>query len=163
MAQCRSLKSRVPTQVSSSSLDRGSKITRLVVVTTDHFAEVTTTNGVEVSVPPPRSYVIKMLKNKLIEDWESWSSNSNTGLRVKSYCPKPSLDINLHSSCVTHFLTNHLPFVCYLHRFKLKATPDCLCGSVGDADHYVFACPLTKDFHLSSEKLPTDAASERRI
>ncbi|GFV13868.1 hypothetical protein TNCV_523471 [Trichonephila clavipes] len=58
-----------------SSLDRGSKLR-------DHFAKVATTNGVEVSVPAPRSYVIKTLQNKLIENWESWWSNSNTGLRI---------------------------------------------------------------------------------
>ncbi|GFU11454.1 hypothetical protein TNCV_1983641 [Trichonephila clavipes] len=38
----------------------------------DHFAKVATANGVEVSVPAPRSYVIKTLQNKLIKDWESW-------------------------------------------------------------------------------------------
>ncbi|GFV59144.1 uncharacterized protein TNCV_2338851 [Trichonephila clavipes] len=102
----------------------------------DHpFAKVTAANGVEVSVPAPRSYVIKTLQNKLIEDRESWWSNSNTGFRVTSFFPKSSLNINLHSSFVTQFLTNHGPFVSYLHRFKLKTTPNCLCGSVGDADH----------------------------
>ncbi|GFV59679.1 hypothetical protein TNCV_1907501 [Trichonephila clavipes] len=35
-------------------------------------------------------------------------------------------------------------------RFKLKATPNCLCRSVGDSDYYIFACPLPKDFHLVS-------------
>ncbi|PRD34349.1 UNVERIFIED_CONTAM: hypothetical protein NCL1_14962 [Trichonephila clavipes] len=69
--------------------------------------------------------------------WESWWSNYNTGLRSKSFFPLPSLDINPHSSYVTQFLTNHGPFVSYLHRFKLKATPNCLRGSVGDADHYL--------------------------
>ncbi|GFX26977.1 uncharacterized protein TNCV_1841491 [Trichonephila clavipes] len=64
--------------------------------------------------------------------------------------PKPSLDMNPHSSYVTRFLTSHDPFVSYLFRFKLKTTTNCLCGSVGDADHYVFACPLTNDFHSVS-------------
>ncbi|GFV85140.1 uncharacterized protein TNCV_4171931 [Trichonephila clavipes] len=115
---------------------------------TYHFAKVAISNGVEVSVPTPHSYVIKTLQNKLIEGWESWWSNSNTGLRVKSFFPKSSLGINPHSSYVTQILTNHGPFVFYLHRFKLKTTPNYLCGSVGYADHYVFTCPLTKDFHL---------------
>ncbi|GFU91999.1 hypothetical protein TNCV_192481 [Trichonephila clavipes] len=60
----------------------------------DHFS--TTTNGVEVSVPTPRSYVINFLQNKLIEVWESWWSNSNTGLKFKSFFPNPNLDINPH-------------------------------------------------------------------
>ncbi|GFW05839.1 hypothetical protein TNCV_603111 [Trichonephila clavipes] len=74
------------------------------------FGKVATTNGVEVSVLVPRSYVIKSLKNELIEDWKSWRSNSNSGLRVKSFFPKPSLDINPHSSYVTQFLTDHDSF-----------------------------------------------------
>ncbi|GFW36111.1 uncharacterized protein TNCV_4929741 [Trichonephila clavipes] len=116
----------------------------------DRFAKVATTNGVEVSVSTPPSYVIKTLQNKLIESWKSWWSNSNTGLQVKSFFPKPSLDINPYSSYVTQFLTNHDPFVSYLHGFKLKTTPNCLCVSVGDVDHYVFTCHLTKDFHSVS-------------
>ncbi|GFV23543.1 RNase H domain-containing protein [Trichonephila clavipes] len=115
----------------------------------NHFAKVATANGVEVSVPAPRSYVIKTLQNKLIGGWESWWSNSNTGLRVKFFFPN-SFDIYPHSSYVTQFLTNHGPFVSYLYRFKLKTFPTCLCSCVGDADHYVFAYPLTKDFHLVS-------------
>ncbi|GFU78473.1 RNase H domain-containing protein [Trichonephila clavipes] len=122
----------------------------------DHFAKVATTNGAEVSVPDHRSYVIKTLQNKLIEDWVvelSWWSNSNAGLRVKFYFPKPSLDNNPYSSYVTQFLTSHVSFVSYLHRIKLKTTPSRLCGSIGDADHYVLACPLTKDFYLVSPHL----------
>ncbi|GFV60198.1 uncharacterized protein TNCV_1924401, partial [Trichonephila clavipes] len=111
---------------------------------------VATTNGVGVSVPAPSSYVIKFLQNKLIQDCESWCSNSNTGLRVKLYFPRHILDISPHSSYVTQFLTNQGPFASYLHRFKLKPTTNCLCGSVGDANHYVFVRPLTKDFHLVS-------------
>ncbi|GFW75129.1 adhesion G-protein coupled receptor G4 [Trichonephila clavipes] len=58
---------------------------------------------------------------------------------------------------VTEFLTNHGPFVSNLHHFKLK-TPNCLWGSLGDADHYVFACSLTKDFHLVSPSQNTKKA-----
>ncbi|GFU07578.1 hypothetical protein TNCV_2225521 [Trichonephila clavipes] len=71
----------------------------------DHFAEIATTNDVEVSVPAPLSYVIKTLQNKLVEDWESWWLNSYTGLRVKFFFPKPNLDINPHST-VTLLILN---------------------------------------------------------
>ncbi|GBN66167.1 hypothetical protein AVEN_45405-1 [Araneus ventricosus] len=33
-------------------------------------------------------------------------------------------------------------------RFKKLSSPLCACGLVGDADHYVFRCPLTAEFHL---------------
>ncbi|GFX51958.1 hypothetical protein TNCV_3063751 [Trichonephila clavipes] len=45
----------------------------------------------------------------------------------------------------------------------LKATTNCLCGSVGDAGHYVFACPLTKDFYLVSLSQNAKKASFRSI
>ncbi|GFX97627.1 uncharacterized protein TNCV_2841871 [Trichonephila clavipes] len=70
-------------------------------------------------------------------------------MHVKSMAV-PSPPVGVAWNYVTQFLTNDGPFVSYLHRFKLKTTLNCLCGSVGDADHFVFACPLTKDFHLVS-------------
>ncbi|GBO37045.1 hypothetical protein AVEN_147198-1 [Araneus ventricosus] len=48
----------------------------------------------------------------------------------------------------------HGPFPFYLHRFKRIDSPLCVCGQVGDADHYTFDCSLTKDFHLLK---PADA------
>ncbi|GBM91100.1 hypothetical protein AVEN_105225-1 [Araneus ventricosus] len=51
-----------------------------------------------------------------------------------------------------HFLTNHGPFPCYLHRLKKKlGSPLSVCGVVGDADHHVFWCPLTAEFHLKEQ------------
>ncbi|GFS83844.1 hypothetical protein TNCV_2362941 [Trichonephila clavipes] len=38
--------------------------------------------------------------------------------------------------------------------------PHRLYGSVGDADHYVFACSLTKDFHLSLQS-PKNAKKKK--
>ncbi|GBL86770.1 hypothetical protein AVEN_96011-1 [Araneus ventricosus] len=28
-------------------------------------------------------------------------------------------------------------------------SPHCICGMLGDADHYIFSCSLTKEFHLT--------------
>ncbi|GBM49798.1 hypothetical protein AVEN_266132-1 [Araneus ventricosus] len=36
-----------------------------------------------------------------------------------------------------------------LHRFKFLGSPHCICGMLGDADHYIFSCFFTKDFYLS--------------
>ncbi|GBO03635.1 hypothetical protein AVEN_213507-1 [Araneus ventricosus] len=41
----------------------------------------------------------------------------------------------------------------YSVRFKKLGSPLCACGLFGDADHYVFRCPLTAEFHL---KEPSD-------
>ncbi|GFU67981.1 hypothetical protein TNCV_2823241 [Trichonephila clavipes] len=99
-----------------------------------HFAEVATANGVEVSVPAPCSYVFKTLQNKLRTGRVGGQTlllvyESNPGPSPVN--PKPSLDINPHSSYVTQFLTNHGQFVSYSHRFKLKTTPNCFCGLLG--------------------------------
>ncbi|PRD33582.1 UNVERIFIED_CONTAM: hypothetical protein NCL1_17243 [Trichonephila clavipes] len=74
---------------------------------------------------------------KLTEDRENWWSNTNTGLRVKFFLPKPSLEINPHSSYVTQLFTNHETFVSYWHGLKSKATANRLYSSVGDVDHYL--------------------------
>ncbi|GFV69794.1 hypothetical protein TNCV_431131 [Trichonephila clavipes] len=79
----------------------------------DHFAKVATTNEVEVSVPAPRSDVIKTLQNQLIEDWESWWSNSNTGLRVKSFFPKPSFRYQFSFQLRYPILNKPMP-ICFL-------------------------------------------------
>ncbi|GFV23942.1 RNase H domain-containing protein [Trichonephila clavipes] len=130
LAWCGSLEREMPAHESPSSLDL------------DYFAKVATTNGVEVSVPTPHSYVNQFLQNKFIEDW----TNSNTGLRVEPFFPQTQFRSPFQ---LLHTILNK-PFVSELHRFKLKAAPNCRWGSVGDADHYAFACPLTKDFHLVS-------------
>ncbi|GBN05787.1 hypothetical protein AVEN_10266-1 [Araneus ventricosus] len=36
----------------------------------------------------------------------------------------------------------------YLHRFKFLDSPHCIYGMLDDADHYIFSCSLTKEFHL---------------
>ncbi|GBM30323.1 hypothetical protein AVEN_174134-1 [Araneus ventricosus] len=42
----------------------------------------------------------------------------------------------------------HGPFPCYLSRFKILSSPLCDCGSLGDPDHYLFDCLMTRDHHL---------------
>ncbi|GBM82323.1 hypothetical protein AVEN_128752-2 [Araneus ventricosus] len=49
--------------------------------------------------------------------------------------------------------TGHGHFPAYSHRFHLSNSPSCSCGQLGDADHYIFDCTLTKEFHL---KKPTE-------
>ncbi|GBM40911.1 hypothetical protein AVEN_234045-1 [Araneus ventricosus] len=37
----------------------------------------------------------------------------------------------------------------YLFRFKIFNSPNCICGGLGDPDHYAFDCSHTSDFHLT--------------
>ncbi|GFV47932.1 putative 115 kDa protein in type-1 retrotransposable element R1DM [Trichonephila clavipes] len=100
------------------------------------------------SVPAPRSFLSSSLNKFILESWTSSWNDCNTGLRVKRFFNNPKLNILPISKYLVHFLTNHGPFSAYLHRFNLLPSPNCLCGSPGDADHYVFHCPFTSDHHL---------------
>ncbi|GBM42772.1 hypothetical protein AVEN_81593-1 [Araneus ventricosus] len=47
-----------------------------------------------------------------------------------------------------HHASGHGPFPTYLHCFKFLDSTHCIFGMMGDAGHYNFSCPLTKEFHL---------------
>ncbi|GFS91003.1 RNase H domain-containing protein [Nephila pilipes] len=114
----------------------------------DFFAKLAITYGEKKNFPAPQSHIVMTLKNKLLSDWEVWWSTCNNGIWVQLYIPRPNLSFYTNSSFITRFLNGHGPFISYLNRFNLKSTNLYLCGSVGDADHYVFSCPFTRDFHL---------------
>ncbi|GBL72959.1 hypothetical protein AVEN_128141-1 [Araneus ventricosus] len=52
------------------------------------------------------------------------------------------------SPFLIYFLSGHGTFPSYLQRFKFLDSSHCTCGMLGDADHYIYSCPLTKEFHL---------------
>ncbi|GFS61554.1 putative 115 kDa protein in type-1 retrotransposable element R1DM [Trichonephila clavipes] len=105
-------------------------------------------DGEVFSIPAPRSFLSSSLNKFILESWTSSWNGCNTGLRVKRFFNNPKLNILPISKYLVHFLTNHGPFPAYLHRFNLLPSPNCLCGSPGDADHYVFHCLFTSDHHL---------------
>ncbi|GBN58489.1 hypothetical protein AVEN_180746-1 [Araneus ventricosus] len=77
----------------------------------------------------------------------------NQGIELEVLLPALTKKFLITNKFLIYFLTNHGPFPCYLHRFQKLGSPLCACGLVGDADHYVFRCPLTTEFHL---KEPSD-------
>ncbi|GFV88895.1 uncharacterized protein TNCV_1226921 [Trichonephila clavipes] len=114
----------------------------------DFYAKQAVYDGEVFSVPAPRSFISSSLNKFILESWTSSWNDCNTGLRVKRFFNNPKLNILPISKYLVHFLTNHGPFPAYLHRFNLLPSPNCLFGSPGDADHYVFHCPFTSDHHL---------------
>ncbi|GFX69847.1 RNase H domain-containing protein [Trichonephila clavipes] len=110
----------------------------------DFYAKQAVYDGEVFSVPAPRSFLSSSLNKFILESW----NDCNTGLRVKRFFNNLKLNILPISKYLVHFLTNHGPFPAYLHRFNLLPSPNCLYGSPGDADHYVFHCPFTSDHHL---------------
>ena len=75
-------------------------------------------------------------------------NESSTGRKTKLYLPIVNTKYLSHNKFLNFFLTDHGPFINYLHRFKISNTNQCTCGSIGDADHYFFCCPFTSIYHF---------------
>ncbi|GFX51689.1 RNase H domain-containing protein [Trichonephila clavipes] len=114
----------------------------------DFYAKQAVYDGEVFSVPAPSSFLSSSSNKFILESWTPSWNDCNTGLRVKRFFNNPNLNILPLSKYLVNFLTNHGPFPAYLRRFNLLSSPNCLCGSPGDANHYVFHCPFTSDHHL---------------
>ncbi|GBN60925.1 hypothetical protein AVEN_245737-1 [Araneus ventricosus] len=121
----------------------------------DHFAKIDSSCGADMSIPAPYSYVKRVCKEFLMNEWNSYSKNSTTRKRTKEILPSANLVLLTSNKYVIYLFTNHGPFAAYLCRFKILNNPDCLCGEHGDAHHSLTSCMYTKDYHLL---LPTGAA-----
>ncbi|GBN63531.1 hypothetical protein AVEN_76929-1 [Araneus ventricosus] len=122
----------------------------------DQKAKLATTTGVDTIIPAPHSYVKRILNKLMIKEWNDYCRqyNSTSGARVREYLEHVSPKFLIHSKFLIFFLSGHGPFPFYLCRFKILDSPLCVCGQVGDADHYTFSCSLTQKFHLVK---PADA------
>ncbi|GBM00389.1 hypothetical protein AVEN_179205-1 [Araneus ventricosus] len=116
----------------------------------DHQAKLPTTIGQYLDLPVPYSYVKLKIKQFIIHEWENyWNQhNSSSIVRVGTFMGKVDKTFLIVNKYLLCFLSGHGPFPAYLHRFHLLNSPSCSCGQVGDSDHYIFDCPLTKEFHL---------------
>ncbi|GBL96804.1 hypothetical protein AVEN_118935-1, partial [Araneus ventricosus] len=91
----------------------------------------------DMSIPAPYSYVKRVSKEFLMNEWNSYWKNSTTDKRTKEILPSENLDLLISNKYVIYLFTNHGPFPAYLCRFKILNNPDCLCGEHGDVDHYL--------------------------
>ncbi|GBM93760.1 hypothetical protein AVEN_51609-1 [Araneus ventricosus] len=116
----------------------------------DQFAKQAISTGEELDIPAPRSFLNRKLKTHILNSWNIyWNQyDSASGVRVRSFISTVSPKFLIHNKILIYFLSGHGPFPQYLHRFKRIGSPLCVCGLVGDADHYTFDCSLTKEFHL---------------
>ncbi|GBN17351.1 Putative protein in type-1 retrotransposable element R1DM [Araneus ventricosus] len=116
----------------------------------DQQAKLAITSGEKFVIPAPYSHLKGLLKNYIVNEWnEYWNSyDSASGIRVRGYINQVSPKFLIHNKFLIYFLSGHGPFPSYLHRFKFLDSPHCICGLLGDADHYIFSCSLTKEFHL---------------
>ncbi|GBO01882.1 hypothetical protein AVEN_154636-1 [Araneus ventricosus] len=106
-------------------------------------------------LPTPYSCLqYRISKNLAREREEFWDcSQSESGHTIRSFVAGVGKKFLITNKFLIYFLTNNGPFLCYLHRLKKLGSPLCACGLVGDANLYVFRCPLTAEFHL---KEPSD-------
>ncbi len=102
----------------------------------------------DIQLPLSPSYVKNQLKALLSRDWQALWSNSDRGRTTHSLLPKVSTAILFDSPNINTLLTNHGPFPQYLHKFKIFQSPLCICGCEGSSHHYIFHCPLTKEYHF---------------
>ncbi|GBM39748.1 hypothetical protein AVEN_107165-1 [Araneus ventricosus] len=56
------------------------------------------------------------------------------------------------NSRINQFITEHGPFVAYLHRFGLCSHDRFVCGDERDPNHYSTDCPVTKPFHFTKPR-----------
>ncbi|GBN72101.1 hypothetical protein AVEN_21568-1 [Araneus ventricosus] len=112
--------------------------------------ELATPSPIFHTTPAPCSHLKCLLKNYIVSKWnEYWNSyDSASGIRVRGYINQVSPKFLIHNKFLIYFLSLDGPFPSYLHRFKFLDSPHCICGMLGDADHYSFSCSLTKEFHL---------------
>ncbi|GBN99811.1 hypothetical protein AVEN_65827-2-1, partial [Araneus ventricosus] len=116
----------------------------------DHFAKLARVEGEGMDIPFPYSLVKFTLKKKLLEDWQIYYGAYETasGNRIRGFVPRVDTKTLIKSKYLIYFLTGHGPFPCYLSRFKILSSSLCECGLLGDPDHYLFDCLMTRDHHL---------------
>ncbi|GBM75963.1 hypothetical protein AVEN_230493-1 [Araneus ventricosus] len=115
----------------------------------DQFAKSAITEGNFLDIPAPYSFLKKYIKNIILSDWQQHWGESDTSVRVREYVPFVDFNLLTHNRYLVFFISGHGPFPAYLFRFKILNSPNCICGGLGDPDHFVFDCPHTKDFHLA--------------
>ncbi|GBM94020.1 Putative protein in type-1 retrotransposable element R1DM [Araneus ventricosus] len=122
----------------------------------DQHAKLAISVGEELEIPAPRSYLNRKIKSYILHNWLTYWNNYNSasGIRVREFIGTVSPRFLIKNKILIYFLSGHGPFPYYLNRFKKLASPLCVCGLVGDADHYTFECSLIKEYHILK---PADA------
>ncbi|GBN69564.1 hypothetical protein AVEN_44601-1 [Araneus ventricosus] len=119
----------------------------------DQFAKEATINGEFLPFPAPYSFLKKFINNFIFKNWQRHWEASKNDVRVREFIPSVDYSLVTHSRSLLFFITGHGPFPAYLHRFKILNSPNCVCGSLGDADHFAFDCIHTQEFHFTKPSL----------
>ncbi|KAG8179205.1 hypothetical protein JTE90_004033 [Oedothorax gibbosus] len=101
-------------------------------------------------LPKPLSHLKKTLRDISIINWQTQWTEEGEGRRLHSYIHKVDLNKNIGDTTLTQFLTGHATTPSYFHKIGQESSPNCVCGRVGDLDHFSYDCPLTREIHFKN-------------
>lgn len=96
----------------------------------------------------PQSWIKARCKVEAIKEWQEEWDLDLTGRKTHDFISKVSEDRLIGHPAMTAYLTEHGPFPSYLNRFGLANSANCVCGDIGDPEHYMHYCRLTQQYHL---------------
>lgn len=108
----------------------------------------------------PISYLKSLNYTNLLKTWQYEWDNSETGRSTYQILPKVDPNLTFGKPYINYFITEHGPFPKYFKKTGKSNTDLCICGEVGSATHYIFACPLTTKWHI---RKPTNATTEQHL
>ncbi|GBN96432.1 Putative protein in type-1 retrotransposable element R1DM [Araneus ventricosus] len=96
----------------------------------------------------PKSHIKNLLKNSMLQAWQTEWTEGTTGRIVHDVIPEVKQRLTQWRREDYIFFTGHGPFGQFRKRFRLLQTPNCACGMYGSPLHYVTECVLTSSWHL---------------
>ncbi|GBM13825.1 hypothetical protein AVEN_44095-1 [Araneus ventricosus] len=106
----------------------------------------------------PKPHIKGLLRNRMLEEWQTSWKNSDTGRKIYNIMPsvtlRPTNIIKITSSLIKWiredviFFSQHGPFPAYLKRFQLSDSDFCSCGGIGTALMNATECIYTVSWHM---------------
>lgn len=114
----------------------------------DLFAKASISRGRVVALPAPFSYGRRCIDVFIFGLWQADWDRGHGDSDVHRYIPDVKHRLEIRDRGLILALLGHGPFPAYLHRFRLRDSPLCSCGVLGDVGHFLFRCPHTAACHL---------------
>jgi len=119
-------------------------------VVVDELAKQATTSGTLTSLLLPRTDLYPVFKQRQRMSYQSQYSNNTTGQFYKSYYSSPPKMMWYKgivvpkdlSTTMTRLRSNHGLFLDYKFRLGMTENPYCICGQMGDAEHFLMHCTV---------------------
>ncbi|GBM02011.1 hypothetical protein AVEN_269601-1 [Araneus ventricosus] len=109
----------------------------------DQLAKEAITKGDPFLLPKPLSYLKSEIKSAALSIWQDNWDNGETGRSTHDIVPRVSKKPVGWNREEIMFVTGHMPFPSYFHRFNLRTHGNCSCGEKGEPIHYATKCRFT--------------------